>query len=97
MYIGVKDNNYVKHGSWDSIHVVEVQEDEGASKAKYTLVTTVLLNMVVEKQDVGLTDMSGTLSRKVEVFFPFLLYLTCLFTFRLVGWRWVFRVNQLRW
>ena len=62
--LGVQDNRYVRSGSWDSVHVVEVREDS-PTKATYTLVTTVMLTMIVEKPDVGVTDMSGSLTRKV--------------------------------
>lgn len=41
-------NRFVKEGSWDSIHVVEVIQDN-ARKATYKLTTTVMLSMAVQK------------------------------------------------
>lgn len=55
----------MKSGSWDSIHVVEVIESENKSRATYKLTTTVMLNMVVDKPEVGETNWSGTLTRQV--------------------------------
>ncbi len=54
----------MKQGEWDSIHVVEVRND-GPSKAVYKLTTTVMLNMNVEKNEVGETSLSGSLTRQV--------------------------------
>jgi hypothetical protein len=45
--------------------VVEVHEDS-TSKATYKLTTTVMLNTVVEKPEVGDTSLSGTLTRQVS-------------------------------
>jgi len=61
----VEDNAFVKDGYWNSIHVVEVQE-ESSSKASYKLTTTVMLHMGVQKQDVGNTNLSGSLTRQSE-------------------------------
>jgi len=64
MLTGVEGNRYVKTGSWDSIHIVEVRE-ESPTKANYKLTTTVMLSMAVEKSNVGSTDLSGSLTRQV--------------------------------
>ena len=62
----VEGHAFVKEGYWYSIHVVEVQE-ESASKASYKLTTTVMLHMGVQKQDVGNTNLSGSLTRQSEL------------------------------
>lgn len=61
----VSGNRFVKEGSWDSIHVVEVVQD-GARKATYKLTTTVMLSMAVQKPEVGDTNLSGSLTRQAE-------------------------------
>jgi capping protein beta len=53
----------VKEGCWDSIHVVEVVEEAG--RATYKLTTTVMLRMAVDKEEVGNTNLSGSLTRQV--------------------------------
>jgi len=63
----VEGDRYVKSGTWDSIHVVEVIESENSSRATYKLTTTVILNMVVDKPEVGEANWSGTLTRQGEV------------------------------
>jgi hypothetical protein len=60
----VEGNRFVSKGSWDSIHVVEVVETS-ATKATYKLTTTVMLSMSVGKEEVGNTNMSGSLTRQV--------------------------------
>ena len=62
----VEGNRFVSNGSWDSIHVVEVNEISPA-KATYKLTTTVMLSMSVAKDVVGNTNMSGSLTRQVYV------------------------------
>eukprot|EP01041_Mallomonas_annulata_P001265 gene1265-2446_t len=62
----VEGNKFVKTGSWDSIHVVEVHE-ESANKATYKLTTTVMLSTQVEKVEVGDTNLSGSLTRQIEI------------------------------
>ena len=47
----------MKEGTWDSIHVVEVIET--GDKATYKLTTTVMLGMMVDRGDVGDTNLSG--------------------------------------
>jgi len=62
----VEGNAFVKEGYWNSIHVVEVQE-ESATKASYKLTTTVMLHMVVQKAEVGNTNLAGSLTRQAEI------------------------------
>ena len=64
--IEVDNNKFVKNGNWDSIHVVEVHE-LGGNKASYKLTSTVMLDMNVDKQEVGHTLLSGSLTRQTEV------------------------------
>lgn len=55
----------MKSGSWDSIHVVEAVEANNKTSATYKLTTTIMLSMSVEKQEVGETLLSGSLTRQV--------------------------------
>jgi hypothetical protein len=55
----------VKSGSWDSIHIVEVTDNK--TSATYKLTTTVMLAMHVDKQEVGETNWSGSLTRQVRL------------------------------
>jgi capping protein beta len=59
-----ESGRYVKSGCWDSIHVVEVNEEEGGAKANYKLTTTVMLSMAVTREAVGDVDLSGSLTRQ---------------------------------
>jgi len=62
----VDNNRFVKDGSWDSIHVIEVIEKPGTRKATYKLTTTVMLRMNVSKDEVGASSLSGSLTRQAE-------------------------------
>lgn len=62
----MEGDRYVKSGTWDSIHVVEAVESDNKSRATYKLTTTVMLNMVVDKPEVGEANWSGTLTRQVS-------------------------------
>jgi capping protein (actin filament) muscle Z-line, beta len=66
----VTGDRYVTKGSWDSINVVEVLE-ESSTKATYKLTTTVILHMDVDKELVGKTSLSGSLTRQVTAYFLF--------------------------
>lgn len=66
MIIEVEAGKYVKDGCWDSIHVIEVHE-ESSSKATYKLTSTIMLHMNVDKQEVGQTNLSGSLTRQVTL------------------------------
>ncbi len=58
----------MKTGCWDSINVVEASSSENNEKAvTYKLTTTVMLNMNVERGDIGDTVWSGSLTRQVSV------------------------------
>jgi len=63
----VENDRYVKSGSWDSIHVVEATESDNKTRATYKLTTTVMLNMNVDKADVGETNWCGTVTRQSEL------------------------------
>lgn len=64
-------DKYIKKGSWDSIHIIEVQEKQGApigpKKATYKLTTTVMLDMGIDNADLGKTNLAGSLTRQSEV------------------------------
>ena len=62
----VAGQRFVREGSWDSIHVMEVSETADKKKATYKLTTTVMLTMRVEKDIIGDTDLSGSLTRQEE-------------------------------
>jgi capping protein beta len=68
----VEGDRYVKSGSWDSIHVVEAVEANNKTSATYKLTTTIMLSMSVERQEVGETLLSGSLTRQVRLFHFFL-------------------------
>ncbi|KAI9031354.1 CapZ-beta [Hyaloraphidium curvatum] len=54
-------------GSWDSIHVVEVQVPQGAARsATYKLTSTVLLYLNTEREKLGKLNLGGSLTRQVE-------------------------------
>jgi len=59
-------DKYIKQGSWDSIHIVEVQETAGSKKATYKLTTTIMLDMGIDNSDLGNTNLSGSLTRQAE-------------------------------
>lgn len=50
-------------GSWDSIHVVEVQDSK--TKAHYKLTSTVMLNIETETATTGRVSLAGSLTRQV--------------------------------
>ena len=66
VHADVEDNRYVNKGCWDSIHVVEAVET-APKKASYKLTTTVMLTMSVAREDVGSTNLSGSLTRQVHM------------------------------
>jgi capping protein beta len=53
-------------GSWDSIHVVEVQDNK--TKAHYKLTSTVMLNIETETTSTGRVSLAGSLTRQVFFF-----------------------------
>jgi capping protein beta len=60
-----EDQRFVRLGTWDSIHVIEVKE-EGDGKAKYTLTTTVILTFEVANDALGEAKVGGYLNRQTE-------------------------------
>jgi len=62
----VAGQRFVRDGSWDSIHVMEVKETADKKRATYKLTTTVMLTMKVEKDAIGDSDLSGSLTRQEE-------------------------------
>mgnify|MGYP006081594689 CR=1 FL=1 len=63
----MQSDKFVKEGSWDSIHIVEVMEETGSKSATYKLTTTIMLNMTVNNADLANTGLSGSLTRQSEV------------------------------
>lgn len=63
----VGENSKKLQGSWDSIHVLEVQESK--KTAKYKLTSTVMLNLITEKPATGNVNLSGSMTRQVFVSF----------------------------
>jgi capping protein beta len=78
----VLDQRFVEKGSWNSIHVIEVQEindaaDKTSKKAIYRLTTTVLLAIKVKREELGDLTVDGTLTRQVKsAFFALILSFT---------------------
>jgi len=60
----------VKHGAWDSIHVLEVQEPANQATVHYLLTTTVLLNLESGEakgaEGFGQNNLGGYLTRQVR-------------------------------
>eukprot|EP00753_Platysulcus_tardus_P020957 PLAT8492.1.p1 GENE.PLAT8492.1~~PLAT8492.1.p1 ORF type:complete len:278 (-),score=136.22 PLAT8492.1:219-1052(-) len=59
----VAASRFVQEGYWDSIHVMEVHPTEDG-QFQYRLTTTVMVSMVVLKDDVGRVNLSGSLTRQ---------------------------------
>lgn len=66
----VAGQRFVSEGGWDSIHVVEVKPST-SGKASYKLTTTVMLSMDVHKDEVGDSNLSGSLTRMATKSAPF--------------------------
>jgi len=64
----VEGGKFVELGGWDSISVVEVHDanTKASGKATYKLTTTIMLSMGVNKEEVGSTNLSGSLTRQSE-------------------------------
>jgi len=62
----VEGLTFVKSGSWDSIHVMEVLPSGDGSEATYKLTTTIMLSMKVANKSIGDADLSGSLTRQAE-------------------------------
>lgn len=63
------DRKVGENGSWDSIHVFEV-EPQGRRSATYKLTSTVLLDVGSKDEILGNLDLSGHLSRQLERTLP---------------------------
>jgi capping protein beta len=50
-------------GAWNSIHVIECAA-QPADKWEYKLTTTVIVSMKVDNEDVGLVDLSGSMTKQ---------------------------------
>jgi capping protein beta len=59
----VSGHKFVSAGGWDSIHVVEVTPKD-AENATYKLTSTVILSMGVNKEEVGETNLSGSMTKQ---------------------------------
>jgi capping protein beta len=66
----VEGLTFVKSGSWDSIHVIEVLPSGDGSEATYKLTTTIMLSMKVANQSIGDANLSGSLTRQAESKMP---------------------------
>jgi len=55
-------------GTWDSIHVVEVQESK--KNAHYKLTSTIMLSIETETEATGTVTLSGNLTRQEEADYP---------------------------
>jgi len=55
-------------GTWDSIHVVEVQDNK--KNAHYKLTSTVMLSIETESKGTGTVNLAGSLTRQDEKDFP---------------------------
>lgn len=64
------DGSAVIKGCWDSIHVVEVQEKSGGRNAHYKLTSTVMLWLQTNKQNSGMMNLGGSLTRQIETDSP---------------------------
>eukprot|EP00937_MAST-01D_sp_MAST-1D-sp2_P003539 g3539.t1 len=62
----VAGQRFVSEGTWESIHVMEVKEQPGGKRATYKLTTTVMLSMKVDKDTIGDSNLSGSLTRQEE-------------------------------
>ena len=61
----VAEQRFVKSGSWNSIHVLEVSPLE-KNEYHYKLTTTVLLSMDVQREELGESNLSGHLTRQTD-------------------------------
>lgn len=64
------DGSAVIKGCWDSIHVVEVQEKSGGRSAHYKLTSTVMLWLQTTRQNSGMMNLGGSLTRQIETDSP---------------------------
>lgn len=62
----VGDGSKQVKGCWDSIHVVEVQEKSSGRNATYKLTSTVMLWLETNKEDSGMMQLGGSMTRQDE-------------------------------
>ncbi|ANZ74191.1 BA75_00583T0 [Komagataella pastoris] len=55
-----------KSGSWDSIHVFEVQPNESGPYATYRVTSTIILDLSAGNKEEQLLELSGNLTRQTE-------------------------------
>lgn len=58
------------HGSWDSIHVIEVETTPGSRSANYKLTSTIILDMNSASAGLGQLDLAGNLTRQTQKTLP---------------------------
>lgn len=63
----VGDGSKKVRGTWDSIHVVEVQEKSTGRNAHYKLTSTVMLWLQTNKAVSGSMSLAGSLTRQTEM------------------------------
>lgn len=63
----VGDGSKKVRGTWDSIHVVEVQEKTTGRNAHYKLTSTVMLWLQTNKAVSGSMSLAGSLTRQTEM------------------------------
>jgi capping protein beta len=57
-------------GTWDSIHVVDIQDDKKNKAAHYKLTSTVMLYIETQTDQTGQVSLSGSLTRQAEADYP---------------------------
>ena len=67
--LGEKSKRNPVAGSWDSLHVCEVEER--GRNAHYRITSTVMLMLATSTPATGNVDLSGSLTRQTEQEFPF--------------------------
>ncbi|KRX44414.1 F-actin-capping protein subunit beta [Trichinella murrelli] len=60
------DAKKMANGSWDSIHIIEVQEKSSGRSAHYKLTSTIMLWLLTESSGRPKIDLSGSLTRQSE-------------------------------
>jgi capping protein beta len=61
----VDNENDLKAGWWDSVHVFEVEEKK-ANTFSYKLTTTVMISMKLESGSIGVVDLSGNMTKQTQ-------------------------------
>jgi len=64
------DGNQKIKGCWDSIHVIEVAEKSSGKNAHYKLTSTVMLWLQTDKENSGIMNLGGSLTRQTEIDAP---------------------------